>query len=1274
MDAELVFVADDFAAWLIGTLAEAGRKRLVTWARGSDQERALKQAADAALHAAVTAVLPEGDEGAEQLTLVVKQVFNATAPGARLDGFATLLEALQAGVAGQLAVLDDPDLTGTGVSSASVLGISAAAVADKLASFLVLEILANGARGGPLAGLARQLNDDATHLQGQRLERMVQQLIDIVLKTPVAHQRAPASWLISDLASPLMLGVHKAIAADGSSADGLSDLPVYVLRSHDEVLARLIESAQRESKLLVLTSDSSTGKTRALWEAVRRLPPSWRLWRPTDAEGLSGGLLAGIVTSHTVVWLDDAHEYLDPRRTQLAGLCADAIRDLIADPERKPVIVAVTMWPDIWRFLTDPADRRGQNIEDQIGSDLNKVARLLGAAEQVAIPSAFRGIDLENAREAASQDVRLARALGDARDGRLTQYLAGAPWLLHDYETASAQIRAVIDAAIDARRFGHSNQMPAALLLNAAPGYLDQDDTDCSPEDWAERALATSSAPSRGLDGALARTRSRFAGNGREISCYKLADALEQAGSATRRYSAPPQSFWDAVAEHGDPDEIFQMAYAADKTGRKRNAMRLLTRAGRAGDANAIAFLALEHEHAGDSQEAGRLALVAADLGDPWAAATLAQNYASTQPERAQRLYRAASRAGDSDALIGLAKVIDAQGDRELARTVLKEAAIAGNTRAQKRLAEAYDAVGDFDSADEYVLMMGLLNIWDIARERDQRGDAEGAERLALKVAHINVAGLPEDASWRLITPDHALAGLAQLCERAGAHDEADKLVLQVDDMREIWRLARHRDEDGDREGAVRLAVAGASRRPEFSGFWGLVDSADAFAGLAELCELGGRLELADQLALWSRSFVAVEQIVRRREAAADHELAEALALQALQHVGTQPVIELSRMRAGSDDKRLLTSAAAVAEPWALIDIALELEDLGYRDEAEQLVIQAAQAGNAYGLQRLGWSRKARDPDGAKFLFLQAVDAGEADALVDLARLCESAGDSEMAWLFWQAAAGRGVAVALEEMSASQERTGRHDEAENLAVKAAHAGSIDQLIRLAGIRAGAGDHERAGRLGIEAARAAAAAHARDRWADVSLWALRPSDVLAHLTDIRDKSGDHEGARKFAREAADADPDYSAALNKIAQGQAANGDSIGAARLYRVLADIGNAPALAGLARIRADEGDYRVAEELWLAAADAGYDEDDADPVTLIGSPLQAIAEMYEHARDWKSAERVHMMRLNSGEASLFELSWLYKTAGDDALASRVDRFGLNADGTVSGSWRFEQL
>jgi hypothetical protein len=89
----VVFVADDLMAWLVGKLADAGSKRLITWAFGSDQERELRRAATAAVQRAADELRPEGGERAEELAMVVSQAFREPLADVPQTGQATLLGA-----------------------------------------------------------------------------------------------------------------------------------------------------------------------------------------------------------------------------------------------------------------------------------------------------------------------------------------------------------------------------------------------------------------------------------------------------------------------------------------------------------------------------------------------------------------------------------------------------------------------------------------------------------------------------------------------------------------------------------------------------------------------------------------------------------------------------------------------------------------------------------------------------------------------------------------------------------------------------------------------------------------------------------------------------------------------------------------------------------------------------------------------------------------------------------------------------------------------------
>jgi len=83
-----------------------------------------------------------------------------------------------------------------------------------------------------------------------------------------ARNWVPLGTPISQLDDPLALDVHEAIQVAGSRT--LPVLPPYLERHHDlELRARLAAAAECGcSTMVVLVGGSSTGKTRACWEAI----------------------------------------------------------------------------------------------------------------------------------------------------------------------------------------------------------------------------------------------------------------------------------------------------------------------------------------------------------------------------------------------------------------------------------------------------------------------------------------------------------------------------------------------------------------------------------------------------------------------------------------------------------------------------------------------------------------------------------------------------------------------------------------------------------------------------------------------------------------------------------------------------------------------------------------------------------------------------------------------------------------------------------------------
>lgn len=269
---------------------------------------------------------------------------------------------------------------------------------------------------------------------------------------------------------------------------------------------------------------------------------------------------------------------------------AAAIHVLLTQPGRGPVLVLGTLWPN---FANEYATQPTSGKEDP-----HSRTRELLAGRTLTVPEAF---DREALRMAAilakDGDRLLAEALTRATNGRVTQDLAGAPELLHRYANATAAAKAVLNAAMDARRLGAKLHLPQAFLIDAAVDYLSDQDFDELTEDWAQSVFADLTRLVHGKQAPLRRTgdrpKRRPPASPRPstvrlpeaATMFRLADYLEQHGRNTRQAQCPPASFWHAAYTHlTDPDALCRIADAAQSRHRLQWAHHLYHRAADAGE------------------------------------------------------------------------------------------------------------------------------------------------------------------------------------------------------------------------------------------------------------------------------------------------------------------------------------------------------------------------------------------------------------------------------------------------------------------------------------------------------------------------------------------------------------------------------------------------------------------------------------------------------------------------------------------------------------------
>ncbi|MER5638201.1 hypothetical protein ABT095_14730, partial [Kitasatospora sp. NPDC002227] len=534
-------------------------------------------------------------------------------------------------------------------------------------------------------------------------------------------------------------------------------LPDYVERGHDRQLRAQLEAAaaDRQTVLVVVRGESCTGKTRTAFEAIQRCLADWQLVFPKDTDSLLALLAASVLAPRTILWLNEAQDFL----TGPAGEAASAaLRRRLEQPG--PVVVLATLWPAYHRELT-ATPPRGE-------ADVHARARaLLGPVAPVDVPGVFTGQALRNVRSRTHPS--LATAVRTSANGAITQTLAAGPQLVDRYEQAGTPPacygRAVITAAMDARRLGHTSPLPAELLKAAAPGYLTDEQRAAADSDtWFAHALVYARTKVKDVVAALSEVP-HPTGMGALPDFYRLADYLDHHARTTRQLVFPPHAFWTAVQHHAATlPELHALAGAAAQRGRYRIAERLYRQVpdADATDTYALAHLAVLREDAGDREGAELLARQAADGGYPDGLASLAEfREEAGDSEGAEQLYRQAADAGYPDALINLAQRREKAGDREGAEHLYQQAVDAGSTGALTSLADL----------------------------REKAGDREGAELLARQAA---------DAGHR-----YALISLAQGRQIEGDHESAEHLYQQAVDAGStgaLTSLADLREKAGDRE------------------------------------------------------------------------------------------------------------------------------------------------------------------------------------------------------------------------------------------------------------------------------------------------------------------------------------------------------------------------------------------------------------------------------------------------------------------------------------------
>ena len=835
------------------------------------------------------------------------------------------------------------------------------------------------------------------------------------------HPSAPRGRPIGSW-DPLALGVHRAI--------GGGPLPTYVPRPHDDLLIAALDPNRTANRLVVVRGGSSTGKSRAAYQAVRNQLPAWRLDYPRTPAALMERLEGG-VARRTVLWLGELRDYAEAEGGTVA---LGRVAEMLAEDGQ--VVVLTTLWPEHWAAYTSTGHltvvTRGLLGPLPELKSLEDVRPDRARGGVIDVPDRFTKTELARASQQGDATLQeaIAAAFAAGDDGEIIQYLAGAPDLLNRYQGPGAEPhgRAIITAAMDAARLGYLGPYAPRFLQAAATGYLTDRQRTAELSIWWDGALSYATEE---LKGAVQAIEAVPPQHGTGVAGYRLADYLDQHGRQTRRECLGAASLWEAMTHHlTSLGDLHRLANEAQARGLYRYAALLWTRAVTAGSTTAAPQLIrlLLAIHPDSACRASRWAADRADLSDP---------------NGIVRLLHAISAAGAADAAVALG-------------TQAAEHVSLDNPRDVGLLLKALHEVSATDGVD-LVLARLAVHRPDLSDPRDVAwllkvfrtvGAIDEAAALGSRAVGVVDLGSP----W-------AVAEMLGLLRDVGAADAVAALAIRTArnadlcNSSEIATLLDAQHKSGATDGVAVLLARDPARHAQLGHPTAVselldalrsVGAADAVAALASRAAEGADLRnpVAAATLLGALCDVGATDAVAALaiRAAGDVDAGDPFAivklLNALRDVGATDAVRALATRAACD--------ADLGSPFGVAGLLNALRDAGATDAVRALATRAAcdaDLGSPFGVAGLlNALREAGATDGVATL-LARDPASHAD-------LGDPSGVAGLLNALCQAGATDGVATLLARDPASHADLGNPSGVAGLLNALREAGATDGVATL----------------------------------------------------------------------------------------------------------------------------------------------------------------------------------------------------------------------------------
>ncbi|UUV32216.1 tetratricopeptide repeat protein [Amycolatopsis roodepoortensis] len=337
---------------------------------------------------------------------------------------------------------------------------------------------------------------------------------------------------------PILLRVHPAGARNDKPDDRI---PPYVLRDFQP---RLL-TALAGGGFVLLVGDSTAGKTRAAYEAMREVLPDHVLVAPSTRASLDTVLPTALGQRRCVVWLDDLERFLGA-----GGLTATMTARMLGDGDRDVLILATMRTAEHDRYSVRQQDTvDGRQEAWRAGREVLELAQVIDVRREWSDAELRRAADYID-------DPRIRTALRHCPQFGLAEALAAGPELAQDWRNAwraGAHPRgaALVAAAVGCRRAGLHEPVPVSLLAELAEDHLARRQGPLLRPEPLDDALAWATTVSHGTSSLLLPTR--------QPGYYLAFDYLVDLTG----HAAISPATWHRLIEHATPAQAFDIGTAA---------------------------------------------------------------------------------------------------------------------------------------------------------------------------------------------------------------------------------------------------------------------------------------------------------------------------------------------------------------------------------------------------------------------------------------------------------------------------------------------------------------------------------------------------------------------------------------------------------------------------------------------------------------------------------------------------------------------------------------